>query len=159
MLKLTQANKTTNEQGRIFHTHLFMSAASYPQYTNSQEIILMTTETLTLNPLVHLAALLSGGLDPNPPVDASSAFSLELSPKKPSYGYDDEEEDGYDDEEDDEEDEDDDDEEGDDYSYDDEDEEYDDEEDEDDEDDDDDHKDNEDEDEDIGYYTRPLTRS
>ena len=119
----------------------------------------MTTETLTLNPLVHLAALLSGGLDPNPPVDASSAFSLELSPKKPSYGYDDEEEDGYDDEEDDEEDEDDDDEEGDDYSYDDEDEEYDDEEDEDDEDDDDDHKDNEDEDEDIGYYTRPLTRS
>jgi len=120
----------------------------------------MTTETLTLNPLVHLAALVSGGLDSNPPVDASSAFSLELSPKKPSYGYDDEEEDGYDDEEDDEDDEDDDDEEeGDEYSYDDEDEEYDDEEDEDDEDDEDDDKDNEDEDEDIGYYTCPLTRS
>src|ERR1700751_5687859 len=57
----------------------------------SQEIILMTTETLTLSPFVHLVALLSGGLDPNPPVDAASAFPLELSPKKPSYGYDDEE--------------------------------------------------------------------
>jgi hypothetical protein len=116
----------------------------------------MTTETLTLNPIAGLDPLCAAA-SPAAPVD--TAMQFELSPKKPSYGYDDEEEDdGFDDEdEDDEDEEDEDDEEDDDeYSYDDEDEEYEDEEDEEEDDEEDD--DDENEDEDIGYYTRPLGR-
>jgi|SRR5215469_3302434 len=113
----------------------------------------MTTETLTLT-LNSLAPLFPAGFTANAPVDGDAPLLLDLSPKQPSLGYDDEEDDGYDDEEDDD-DEDGDDEEDDDYSYDDEDEDYDDEEDEDEDDEDEDEDDEDEEDEDTGYYTCP----
>jgi hypothetical protein len=114
-------------------------------------MLLMTIETQTLNPLAPFASLLSLGIA----ADDTAAQPLDLSPKKPSYGYDDEDEDdGYDDEEEDEDDkdeEDEDEEEDENDDYDDEEEDYDDEDD----DEDDEDEEDEDEDDDIGYYTRP----
>jgi hypothetical protein len=119
----------------------------------------MTAETLTLNPIASLAALIPSGSAALLFADAAAATPLDLAPKKPSYGYDEpsEDDDGYDEEDEDDEDEDgDDDEEDDDYSYDDDEEEedYDEDEDEDEEDEDDEEEDDDDEeDDDIGYYT------
>ena len=121
----------------------------------------MTTETLPLNPLAALALLFPSGFSQVTSPNDPAPTLLEFSPKKPTYGYDEnseDEDDDYDDEDeeldedDDEESEDDSDDE---YSYDDEDDDYDDEEDDEEEDEGDEGEDDEDED-DIGYYTGPL---
>ena len=122
----------------------------------------MTTETLPLNAIAALALLIPPSFSSVASPSGSATTALELSPKKPSYGYDDEDseddDDAYDDEdeENDKEDDEESDDDGDDdeSSYDDEDDDYDEDEDEDEEDDDDDDEDEDDDD--IGYYTSPL---
>ena len=124
----------------------------------------MTTETLTLNPIAALAALIPSNSAVLCFAEAPASDPLELAARKPSYGYDDEsseEDDGYNDEDDEFEDDDEEDEEGDeeeeegdeeeddDYAYDDEDEDEEEEEEDDEED-----EDEDEEDDDIGYYTR-----
>lgn len=121
----------------------------------------MTAETLTLNPIVDLAALIPSGSAALSFAEVAVRTPLDLAPKKPSYGYDEpnEDDDGYDDEDDEEEDDDDDDdddEEDDDYSYDDEDDYEDDDEEDEEEEEDEDENDDDEEDDDIGYYTRSV---